>query len=103
VAHVFSAWSRMPVLEDQIQVPAAYSADFTVARALLRKGRNYEQAVKEFEPFERTQEVNEGARGALRQIARDCLRRKTPAFLFVNNRLEGNAPSTIESVVADVG
>ena len=44
-----------------------------------------------------------GARGALRQIARDCLRWKTPAFLFVNNRLEGNAPSTIESVVADFG
>ncbi len=25
--------------------------------------------------------------------------RKIPAFLFVNNRLEGNAPGTIEAVV----
>jgi uncharacterized protein YecE (DUF72 family) len=102
VAHVFNACSRMPVLEEQIQLPAAYSADFTVARALLRKGRNYEQAVKTFEPYERTQEVNLGARDALRQIAKRSLQRKTPAFLFVNNRLEGHAPTTIESVVADI-
>jgi uncharacterized protein YecE (DUF72 family) len=99
VAHVFNAWTRMPVLEDQAQLPTAFTADFTVVRALLKKGRSYEQAVKSFEPYRETQEPNEGARQGMRQIAQQALKKKAPAFLFVNNRLEGNAPSTIEAVV----
>jgi hypothetical protein len=35
----------------------------------------------------------------MRQIVEQSRNRKSPAFLFVNNRLEGNAPSTIEAVV----
>jgi uncharacterized protein YecE (DUF72 family) len=99
VAHVFNAWTRMPALEDQVQLDDAFSADFTVVRALLRKGRAYEQAVKTFEPYKLIQEPNEGARDAMRQIVERSLKRKRPAFLFVNNRLEGNAPGTIEAVV----
>ena len=60
-AHVFSAWTRMPELLDQIDMPGAYTADFTVVRALLKKGRAYEQAVKAFEPYKRIQEPNPGA------------------------------------------
>jgi uncharacterized protein YecE (DUF72 family) len=99
VAHVFNAWTRMPGLEDQAQLPDAYSADFTVVRGLLRAGRKYEDAVKAFEPYEKTQEVNEGAREGMVRIAETARKKKTPAFMFVNNRLEGNAPSTIEAVV----
>jgi uncharacterized protein YecE (DUF72 family) len=99
VAHVFNAWTRMPGLEDQSQLPDAYSADFTVVRALLKKGRDYEKAVEAFEPYEKTMEVNEGEREGMVRIADTARKKKTPAFLFVNNRLEGNAPSTIEAVV----
>lgn len=99
VAHVLSAWTRMPELADQAAMPGALDADFTVARALLRKGRGYEQAVSSFEPYRLVQDPNEPAREALRSIADGARRRKRPAFLFVNNRLEGNAPSTIEAVV----
>jgi uncharacterized protein YecE (DUF72 family) len=102
VAHVFNAWTRMPALEDQSQLPDAYSADFTMVRALLKKGRDYEKAVETFEPYERTQEVNEGAREGMKAIVTNCLRRMIPAFLFVNNRLEGNAPGTIEAVVDEL-
>jgi uncharacterized protein YecE (DUF72 family) len=99
VAHVFNAWTRMPVLEEQVQLPTAFTADFTVVRALLKKGRAYEQAVKAFEPYRETQEPNEGAREGIRQIAENARKKRIPAFLFVNNRLEGNAPGTIEAVV----
>ena len=61
VAHVFNAWTRMPSLADQVQLPGAFTADFTVVRALLAKGRNYEQAVKTFEPYRVIQEPNESA------------------------------------------
>jgi uncharacterized protein YecE (DUF72 family) len=102
VAHVFSAWTRMPALEEQAQLSDAFTADFTVVRALLSKGRSYEQAVKTFEPYQLIQEPNEGAREGMREIVEQSRNRKSPAFLFVNNRLEGNAPSTIEAMVGQL-
>ncbi|MEJ5368821.1 MAG: DUF72 domain-containing protein [Bryobacteraceae bacterium] len=98
-AHVFNAWTRMPPLEEQVRIEAAYTAEFLVARALLRHGRSYEQAVAQFEPYDRVQEVNEGARNALRALIERARQRRQMAFLFVNNRLEGNAPGTIQAVV----
>lgn len=99
VAHVFNAWTRAPRLTDQLGMPGSMTADFGVARALLKRGRNYEDAVKTFEPYEGTQEVDEDAREGLARIAEIAMRKKKPAYLLVNNRLEGNAPSTIEAVV----
>ena len=43
VAHVFNAWTRMPDLETQVELPGAFTADFTVSRALLTRGRAYEE------------------------------------------------------------
>lgn len=103
VAHVFNAWTRMPELQSQVQIPEAFTADFTVVRALLSKGRLYEQAVQALQPYEMIKEPDEGAREGMREIAERSRRRKKPAFLFVNNRLEGHAPTTIESIVDRIG
>ena len=100
VAHVFNAWTRAPELIDQAGMPGAFTADFAVVRALLRKGRGYEEAVRSFEPYDRVQEPNEGARAGMRGIVERAIRLKKPAFLFVNNRLEGHAPTTIEATIA---
>jgi uncharacterized protein YecE (DUF72 family) len=97
-AHVFNAWTRMPELLDQVEMPEAFTADFTVVRALLKRGRTYEQAVKTFEPYEKVQEPDPGAREAIRRIAERVWKTHQPAYVFVNNRLEGNAPGTIEAV-----
>jgi hypothetical protein len=72
-------------------------------RALLSKGRSYEQSVEAFEPYERIREPNEAARGAMRRVAERAMQRKEPAFVFVNNRLEGHAPTTIEAVADAIG
>jgi hypothetical protein len=48
-------------------------------------------------------EVKPAAREAMAMIAGRARMRKKPAFLFVNNRLEGHAPSTIEAVADAVG
>src|SRR5262245_31823556 len=42
VAHVFNAWTRMPGLAEQITIPEAFTADFTVVRALLQQRVAYE-------------------------------------------------------------
>ncbi|MEO8097694.1 MAG: DUF72 domain-containing protein [Acidobacteriota bacterium] len=99
-AHVFNAWTRMPPLHEQIAMPGAFTADFVVARALLRAGRSYEEAVKQFEPYERVQDENAEAREALREVIQRMRKERKPAYIFVNNRLEGNAPETIQAVVA---
>lgn len=100
VAHVFNAWTRMPALGQQIAMPHAYTANFSVVRALLTKGRAYEQAVKTFQPYRSVQQPDLPAREAMREIVTQARERREPAFLFVNNRLEGNAPQTIEAVVS---
>lgn len=99
VAHVFNAWTRMPELPEQLAIEAAYTADFTIARALLRHGRSYEQAVAQFQPYDRTQDSYPAAREGLAKLMERALNTGQPALLFVNNRLEGNAPSTIQAVV----
>ena len=102
VAHVFNAWTRMPELAEQVARPGAFTAGFTVARALLRRGRPYEEAVRMFEPYERVQQPDPEGRGALRDLVIDGLRRRRPTFLLVNNRYEGHAPGTIEAVLDGV-
>jgi uncharacterized protein YecE (DUF72 family) len=101
VAHVLNAWTRMPPVAEQIALPEAFTADFTVVRALLQHGRTYEQAVSMFEPYREVQQPDLSTRDALRQIADRALRTRQRAYVFVNNRLEGNSPATIEAVVAD--
>ena len=98
VAHILNAWARMPELTEQIAMPDVFTADFTVVRALLRRGRPYEQAVAQFSPYKEIQEVNPGARDAMRAVIQRARERNEPSYIFVNNRLEGNAPQTIEAI-----
>jgi uncharacterized protein YecE (DUF72 family) len=99
IAHVFNAWTRMPDLGEQIEIPDSYTADFTVTRALLRRGRSYENAVASFSPYKQVQDPNPQVRQALRGLIARSRERHQPSYIFVNNRLEGNAPQTIEAVV----
>lgn len=98
VAHVLNAWTRMPELQTQLKMEDIFTADFSVARALLRYGRTFEAAVKAFKPYRSIQDENPAARSALRALIERAKRVQQPAFFFIGNRLEGNAPSTIDAV-----
>lgn len=102
VAHVFNAWTRMPVISKQMRIEEAFTANFTLARALLRFGRKYEDAVKAFSPYREVEEPNHEVRQALRNLLVRAKERGEPTYIFVNNRLEGNAPGTIEAVIEDL-
>jgi uncharacterized protein YecE (DUF72 family) len=99
VAHVFNAWTRMPELQIQTGIRDAWTADYSVTRALLKFGRPYEQAVEKFQPYQAVQEPNEPARQALCDIVQRARDLKKASYIFVNNRLEGNAPGTIAAVL----
>ena len=99
VAHVFNAWTRMPEIGVQMKMPEVFTADFTVARALLRRERTYEAAVAKFTPYSEIKDPNPQTREALRLLIGRARDRHEPSYIFVNNRLEGNAPATIEAII----
>jgi uncharacterized protein YecE (DUF72 family) len=97
-AHVFNAWTKMPPLHEQIAIPGAFTADFTVVRALLRAGRAYETAVAQFAPYNKIQDENPEGRQALRDVIARMRAEKLTGYIFVNNRFEGNSPETIAAI-----
>ncbi|MEQ1947842.1 MAG: DUF72 domain-containing protein [Bryobacteraceae bacterium] len=101
VAHVLNAWSKMPSLQEQMAVPGVFTTDFTVVRALLREGRMYEQAVEQFAPYREVKDENPEGRAALKALIRRMKEERRAALIFVNNRFEGNAPTTIQAVIED--
>ncbi len=101
VSHVFNSWEAMPSVSEQRALPGSCpNPELVAARFLLKPGRKYEDAVKEFSPYDETKEVNDEARQAGRALISEGMktpRRKT--LIFVNNRLEGNALATIAAMV----
>ncbi|MGH9661154.1 MAG: DUF72 domain-containing protein, partial [Bryobacteraceae bacterium] len=98
VAHVFNAWARMPELGRQLAMPGSATADFSVCRALLRRGRPYEEAVRAFSSYTEVRDENPEVRESLRELIRRGREARRQAYIYVNNRLEGNAPATILAV-----
>jgi uncharacterized protein YecE (DUF72 family) len=101
VTHVHNSWTEMPSVGEQISLPGSETnPELVAARFLLKPGRKYEEAVKSFQPYDRTREVNNEARKAgatLISAGKQNPKRKT--FIFVNNRLEGNALETIKAML----
>ena len=101
VAHVYNSWTEMPPVSGQMALPGSRTnPELIAARFLLKPGRSYEQAVKSFQPYDQTKEVNAEARqagAALIREGKENPQRKT--FIYVNNRLEGNALQTIQAML----
>ncbi len=100
VAHVFNSWTRMPAVGEQLEIPGALSAPFTVARILLRPGRTYNEAVDAFAPYDRIQDKNPELRQDVAKLIRQAAALRIPAYILVNNRAEGSAPHTIAAIAA---
>jgi uncharacterized protein YecE (DUF72 family) len=98
VAHVFNSWTRMPPIGYQLDLPGSISGPFIVARALLRPGRTYDEAVDAFAPYDRIREPNPKLRRDLVRLVEAAVKTRVPAYLLVNNRAEGSAPLTIAAV-----
>ena len=105
VTHIFNSWDAMPPVSEQMALPGSRTnPKLCAARFLLNPGRKYEEAVKTFQPYDKVKEPNPEARAAGKaliaegkEVGKD---RKT--FIYVNNRLEGNALETINAMIEDV-
>ncbi len=102
VAHIFNSWSGMPALDEQISLSGSFTcAECFGARLLLKPGRKYEEAVKLFKPYDQIKEEYPEGRKAGAQLVKKALdsNGKIRAFIYVNNRFEGNALHTISAVL----
>src|SRR6266581_6380466 len=91
VAHVFNSWTEMPPIGTQLDLPWTLDAGFTVARALMKPGRKYADAVRRFEP-------QPELRRDLLRLMREAHGRGIEALIHVNNRAEGNTPGTVRAL-----
>jgi uncharacterized protein YecE (DUF72 family) len=103
VTHVFNSWEAMPPVSEQMAMPASRTnPGLVAARFLLKPGRRYEDAVKTFQPYDKVKEQNPDVRSAGRALIAEGRtagpERKT--FIYVNNRMEGNALETINAMLA---
>ena len=107
VCHVFSSWEAMPSVGEQIELPGALtSPDLAAFRLLLRPGRNYEDAVRRFQPYDRLQDpYPEGRKPVCRLLGRVAKRdAEVPrvVYVYVNNRFEGSALQTIAAILSEI-
>jgi uncharacterized protein YecE (DUF72 family) len=104
ITHVFNSWDAMPPVGEQMALPGSRTnPKLAAARFLLKPGRKYEEAVKTFQPYDKVQEENPDARAAGKALVIEGKAagpaRKT--FIYVNNRLEGNALGTIAAMISE--
>lgn len=106
VAHVYNQWTRMPGLAEQLALLPADDHNAPVgARLLLKCGRAYREAVDHFSPYDRLREPRPEVRQATANLLRTVKQapRKRATYVYVNNRLEGNALSTIAAILDLLG
>ncbi|PYI84539.1 MAG: DUF72 domain-containing protein, partial [Verrucomicrobia bacterium] len=101
-AHVFNSWADMPSVSEQLALAGSRTnPEFTGARFLLSPGRKYEDAVKLFSPYDRVKEVDEEGRRAGAKLIHETVASGggMKAFIYLNNRFEGNALETIAAMI----
>jgi uncharacterized protein YecE (DUF72 family) len=105
VAHVFNSWYDMPPVSEQLALPGSHtSPHFCSARFQLKPGRKYAEAVALFSPYNRVKEVYPEGRAAAATMIKQALSSgaRSKAFIYVNNRFEGNALETIGAILDEV-
>jgi uncharacterized protein YecE (DUF72 family) len=102
ITHVFNSWDAMPPVNEQMALEGSRTnLQLAAARFLLKPGRKYEDAVNAFKPYDRVKDKNPDARAAGKALIAEGKEAgpKKKTFIYVNNRLEGNALETIAAMV----
>jgi uncharacterized protein YecE (DUF72 family) len=104
VAHVFNSWELMPPVREQMALAGSRTnPNLIAARFLLKPGRKYQEAKDTFKPYAKVQDEYPDAREAGKALIADSktAEPERETFIYVNNRLEGNALETIAAMVEE--
>jgi uncharacterized protein YecE (DUF72 family) len=97
-AHVYNAWTAMPLPGDQAGLVPVGAMPFVMVRLLLRPGATYEEQREAFAPFDRLVAPDEPMRDQVVDLVGAAVARSVPAYVLVNNKAEGSSPLTIEAI-----
>jgi Uncharacterized conserved protein len=103
VTHVYNSWTDMPSVSEQMAMADSMTnPNLVAARFLMSPGRKYDESLKLFQPYDRIREADEQAReaGAALIVGGERYEPRRKTFVYVNNRLEGNALETIAAMIA---
>jgi len=97
-AHVYTYWTAMPPIRDQL-ARGKIGSKIVVARLMLPPYQRYEAKKAEYAPFDRLvapqQEMRDDVVSLLRAAeAADV----DDAFVLVNNKAEGSSPLTVKAI-----
>ncbi len=100
MAHVYNHWCYMPPLAEQhTRMEETFTAPFTVLRLLTPLKMSYEAAKKRAEPYNKIVGELPDMRKDAVALVQQSVNLAKPAYVLVNNRSEGNAPTTIQAMV----
>ncbi len=92
-----------PVSEQMALAGSRTQPQLVAARFLLQPGRKYQDAVQRFQPYDEVKEADTAARAAGRALIAEgrAAGPQRQTFIYVNNRLEGNALGTIAALLSE--
>jgi uncharacterized protein YecE (DUF72 family) len=100
VAHVYNHWTAMPPLAAQhAALGRRFPGPFAVVRLLTPLGVAHADAVRRFAPYNRLVAPQPRMRTDVLALIRQAVEEGAAMYVLVNNRAEGNAPSTIQALV----
>ncbi len=102
VTHVYNSWTDMPSVKEQMAMAGSITNPSLVsARFLMTPGRKYDESLKLFQPYERVKEPDEEVcqAGAMLIAGGERYEPRRKTFVYINNRLEGNALETIAAMI----
>lgn len=103
VSHVYNHWTAMPSLADQhAHVGGAFSGHTPVIRLLTPRGVRHGEAVDRYRPYNRLVAPIPSMRADTVALAYNAAAQGRRPYVLVNNRAEGNAPQTVEALMAQL-
>jgi uncharacterized protein YecE (DUF72 family) len=97
-AHVYNAWTAMPLPGQQAAHVPLDAMPFVMVRLLLRPGAAYGERREACAPFDRLVTPDEQMRDEVVNLVGRAVARAVPAYVLVNNKAEGSSPLTIEAL-----
>ena len=97
-SHIYNYWSAMPMPGAQARTIPPEDQPVVMTRLLVRPGKWYEDQKQVFAPFDKLVEPDDEMRRDVLEIIRRAVTGSRQAYLLVNNKAEGSAPLTIESI-----
>ncbi|NGZ12102.1 MAG: DUF72 domain-containing protein [Nitrospira sp. LK70] len=89
-----------PLLQQHERMEERFTAPFTVIRLLTPLKMSYETAKKRAAPYNKIAgELSEMRQDTI-TLAKQAVRENRRAYVLVNNRSEGNAPSTVQELAS---